>query len=53
VRQIYAVTRTEVYGLGGVFGGDPLPEDYVVQELIRSVLAYLGVSSDEVPVVHD
>jgi hypothetical protein len=47
VRQIYAVTRTEVYGLGGVFGGDPLPEDHVVRELTRSVLAYLGVRSDE------
>ena len=47
VRQIYAVTRTEVYGLGGVFGGDPLPEDHVVRELTRSVLAYLGVRDDE------
>jgi len=53
VRQIYAVTRTEVYGLGGVFGGDPLPKDYVVQELTRSVLTYLGVSSDENPGLHD
>jgi hypothetical protein len=47
IRQIYAVTRTEVYGLGGVFGGDPLPEDHVLRELTRSVLAYLGVRSDE------
>jgi AcrR family transcriptional regulator len=47
VRQIYAVTRTEVYGLGGAFGGDPLPEDHVVRELTRSVLAYLGVRNDE------
>jgi hypothetical protein len=47
IRQIYAVTRTEVYGLGGVFGGDPLPEDHVVRELTRSVLAYLGVRNDE------
>jgi AcrR family transcriptional regulator len=47
VRQIYAVTRTEVYGLGGVFGGDPLPEDHVERELTRSVLAYLGVRNDE------
>jgi len=47
IRQIYAVTRTEIYGLGGVFGGDPLPEDHVVRELTRSVLAYLGVRNDE------
>jgi len=47
VRQIYSVTRTEVYGLGGVFGGDPLPENHVVRELTRSVLAYLGVQNDE------
>jgi AcrR family transcriptional regulator len=47
IRQIYAVTRTEVYGLGGVFGGDPLPEDHVVRELTRSVLAYLGVRNHE------
>jgi hypothetical protein len=47
IRQIYAVTRTEVHGLGGVFGGDPLPGDYVARELTRSVLAYLGVRNDE------
>lgn len=47
IRQIYAVTRAEVYGLGGVFGGDPLPEDHVVRELTRSVLAYLGVRGGE------
>jgi AcrR family transcriptional regulator len=47
IRQIYAVTRTEIYGLGGGFGGDPLPEDYVVRELTRSVLSYLGVRNGE------
>jgi hypothetical protein len=47
VRPIYAVTRTAVYRFGGAFGGDPLRVNYVVQELTRSVLAYLGVSSDE------
>jgi AcrR family transcriptional regulator len=47
IRQIYAVTRTEIYGLGGVFGGDRLPGDCVVRELTRSVLAYLGVRNVE------
>jgi hypothetical protein len=46
-QRAYAVTRAEVYGLGGVFGGDPLPEDHVVKELTRSVLAYLGVRGGE------
>jgi len=49
IRQIYAVTRTEIYGLGGVLGGDRLPEERVVRELTRSVLAYLGVPDDAEP----
>lgn len=49
IRQIYAVTRTEIYGLGGFFGGDRLPEERVVNELTRSVLAYLGVPDDAKP----
>jgi len=46
IRQIYAVTRTEIYGLGGVLGGDSLPAEHVVRELTRSVLAYLEVRDD-------